>query len=118
MANVSDEGFDLILPLGRFEVTNPIIGENYDQRIMNYALNWRFTDAEITKEVFLKLSIKHGIVRRMPTQIQAIVPNNLMVRYHKTFFLSPRWSTGRTRMMVQRNEVMCDRDAYTSHIKN
>jgi len=118
MANASDEGFDLILPLGRFEVTNPIAGENYDQRIMNYALNWRFTDAEITKEVLLKLSIRHGTLRRMPTMIQAIVPNNLMVRYHKTFFLSPRWSIGRTRMMVQRNEVMCDRNAYTSHIKN
>jgi len=118
MANASDEGFDLILPLGRFEVTNPIVGENYDQRIMNYALNWRFTDAEITKEVLLRLSIRHGALRRMPTMIQAIVPNNLMVRYHKTFFLSPRWSVGRTRMMVQRNEVMCDRDAYTSHIKN
>jgi len=118
MANASDEGFELILPLGRFEVTNPIIGENYDQRIMNYALNWRFTDAEITKEVFLKLSIRHGTIRRMPTNVLAIVPNNLMVRYHKTFFLSPRWSMGRTRMMVQRNEIMCDRDAYTSHIKN
>jgi len=118
MANASDEGFDLILPLGRFEVTNPIVGENYDQRFMNRALNWRFTDAEITKEVLLKLNIRHGTLRRMPTIIRAIVPNNLMVRYHKTFFLSPRWNARRTRMMVQRNEVMCDRDAYTSHIKN
>ena len=118
MANASADGFDLILPLGRFEVTNPIIGENYDQRIMNYALNWRFTDAEITKEVLLKLSIKHGELRRMPTMIYAIVPNTLMVRFHKTFFLPPRWSAGRTRMMIQRQEIMCDRDAYTTHIKN
>jgi len=118
MANASDEGFDLILPLGRFEVTNPTEGENYDQRIMNYALNWRFTDAEITKKVLLKLSVRHGIRRRMPTMIYAIVKNTLMVRYHKTFFLSPRWGGELTRMMIQRNEVMCNRDAYTTHIKN
>jgi len=118
MINASTNGFELILPLGQFEITNPLPGENYNQVIMNYALNWRFADAEVNKKALLKLEVKHGKRRTMPTEIYAIVENDLPIKYHRTFLLPLWWNVGQTHLMIRRNEVMCERNAYVAYIKN
>jgi len=116
--NSSEEGFTMILPIGRFEPAQASEDHRYELFERNETVAWTFLDAYMMHLYLLKAEFKHGDRRKRPNKIWAIMNwENVYSRFHKTFSAPPHWKLHRTTIVKNRVEEMCSRDAYVEKIR-
>ena len=117
MKEVGKNEFTIIMPIGSFEPADLSQDFRYDLRPMNSTVIWRFMTSAISDSVMLQVIFKHGSIRTRPTEIYALVPNEIHSRFYKTFLMSPLWKLDRTKLMIHAQDEMCERTAYTEYIR-
>ena len=116
--NSSEEGFTMILPIGRFEPADASEDHRYELFERNETVAWTFLDAYMMHLYLLKVEFKHGTRRDRPNKIWAIMNwEDVYSRFHKTFLAPPHWKLHRTTIVKNKNEEMCSRDAYVEKIR-
>jgi len=116
--NASEEGFTMILPIGKFEPANPSEDHRYELFERNETVTWTFLDAYMMYSYLLQVNFKHGQRRARSTKIWAIMNwENVYSRFHKTFLAPPHWKMHTTTIVKSRIDEMCSRDAYVKKIR-
>jgi len=116
MLNASDHGFDIIMPIGSFEPANLSQDFRYDLRELKEVVQWKFVESAVGRDAMLKVEFTHGPKRRRPTQIYSLVTNTIHSRFHKNFLWSGWWELDRTKLMIGKQDEMCERTEYTNFI--
>jgi len=116
--NASEEGFTMILPIGKFEPANPSEDHRYELFERNETVTWTFSDAYIMHLYLLKVEFKHGQRRARPNKIWAIMNwENVYSRFHKTFLAPPHWKMHTTTIVKNKVDEMCSRNAYVEKMR-
>ena len=117
MLNASEYGFEIIMPIGNFEPANLSQDFRYDLKELSNIVQWKFVESAIGSDAMIKVEFAHGPVRERPTQIYSLVANNIHSRFHKNFLWSTWWRIGRTKLMITKQDEICERTRYTDFIR-
>jgi len=116
-SNASENGFEVLFPIGNFEPAELSQDSRYELRKLNSTITWRFVEGDISQSALLKVIFEHGNTRTRPTALYSLVSNDRHVRFHRNFLMSPWWKIARTQLMIHAQDQMCERTEYVKFVR-